>query len=65
MKEFLFLILVIFTSSVEYAAIYSNNSFNDNYYSVYNPINGTDYWKSKSICCGDYVEWIAELKEEM
>ncbi len=67
MKEFLYFIILIITSStnVEYAAIFSNNSFNDNYYPVINPINGTDYWKSNSICCEESVEWIAELKEDM
>ncbi len=66
MKEYLFFILLIVTSSsLEYAGVFSNHSFSDNYYPVINPINGTDYWKSKPICCGDSVEWITELKEEM
>ncbi len=61
----MYFILLIITSSVEYNAVFSNQSFNDNYYPVINPINGTDYWKSQPICCEESVEWIAELKEEM
>lgn len=44
--------------------IYSSDSFNDKYYSVYNPINGTDFWQTKKICCGQSASWYIELNEE-
>ena len=47
-----------------YNRIFSNDSFNENIYPPINPINGTDYWKSKQICCNNYAEWQLELNEE-
>ena len=68
MKEkcfyFFFFILIIYSSNVNYKRIFSNDSYNENIYPVINPINGTDYWKSKPICCNNCAEWQLELLEE-
>ena len=68
MKEkcffFILFILIVYTSNLNYNRIFSNDSFNENIYPPINPINGTDYWKSKQICCNNYAEWQLELNEE-
>jgi hypothetical protein len=68
MKEFIFIIILInltlsLTESIK--SISSNDSFNEIIYSPYNPVNGTDYWKSKSICCGQHADWVVELNAFM
>jgi hypothetical protein len=65
MKESILILFCLgFVIPVDIKSVYTKDSFNELLYPPSNPINGTDYWKSREICCEDFAEWTIELTEE-
>ena len=58
------LIAICSCLNVQIVNVMTNDSFNERLFPRFNPINGTDYWKSRIICCEESVLWSCEFENE-